>query len=114
MHLTILAVPGCPNATVLETRLAAVLDGRAGVSVSHEVIPDEGEAARWGMHGSPTLLIDGADPFAEPGQPPSMSCRLYRDDDGQAAGAPSADQLRRAVERALATAAEPRDPSWLD
>ena len=29
------------------------------------------------MTGSPTLLVDGADPFARPGQPPSISCRLY-------------------------------------
>jgi hypothetical protein len=114
MHLTVLAVPGCPNAPVLEDRLAAVLGGRAGVSVSHQVISDEGEAARWGMRGSPTLLIDGVDPFAEPGQPPGMSCRLYRDDDGQASGAPSAGQLRHAIEQVLAAAAEPGDPGWLD
>ena len=69
MHLTVLAVPGCANAPVLEDRLAAVVGGRAGVSLSHQVISDEDEAARWGMHGSPTLLIDGVDPFAEPGQP---------------------------------------------
>jgi len=54
------------------------------------------------MHGSPTLLIDGVDPFAEPGQPPSLSCRLYRDDDGRTSGAPSAGQLRHAIEQALA------------
>jgi len=100
-HLTVLAVPDCPNAPVLDDRLAAVLDGRTGISVSHEMITDENEAARRGMHGSPTLLIDGVDPFAVPGQPPSMSCRLYRDDDGQASGAPSAGQLRQALERAL-------------
>jgi hypothetical protein len=97
MQLTVLAVPGCPNAPVLEDRLAAVLDGRAGVSVSHQMVSDEGEAARWGMHGSPTLLVDGVDPFAEPGQPPSMSSRLYRDDDGQLSGAPSVGQLRQAI-----------------
>jgi hypothetical protein len=114
MHLTVLAVQGCPNAPVLEDRLAAVLGGRAGVSVSHQVISDEDEAARWGMHGSPTLLIDGVDPFAEPGQPPGMSCRLYRDDDGQASGAPSAGQLRQAIEQVLAAATEPGDPGWLD
>ncbi len=102
MHLTVLAVPDCPNASVLEDRLADVLDGRAGVSVSHEVISEESEAARWGMHGSPTVLIDGADPFAGPGQPPSMSCRLYRDDDGRPSGAPSASQLRQVIDQALA------------
>jgi hypothetical protein len=80
------------------------MDGRAGVWVSHQVISDEGEAAQWGMHGSPTLLIDGADPFAEPGQPPSMSCRLYRDENGQLSGAPSLGQLRQAIEQAPAAA----------
>lgn len=114
MHLTVLAVPDCPNAPVLEARLAAVVDGGADVSVTREVITDDSEAARWGMHGSPTLLIDGADPFAEPGQPPSMSCRMYRNDDGRASGAPSAAQLRQVIERALATAAGRRDPAWLD
>jgi hypothetical protein len=99
---------------VLKDRLTAVMDGRADVSVSQQVISDEGEAARWGMHGSPTLLIDGADPFAEPGQPPSMSCRLYRDDGGQLSGAPSVGQLRQAIEQAPAAAPRLGDPAWLD
>jgi len=98
MHLTVLAVPECPNAPLLEERLAAALEGRDGVSVSREVIFNDSEAARRGMHGSPTLLIDGTDPFAGPAQPASMSCRLYRDDDGRACGAPSVSQLRHAVE----------------
>ena len=114
MQLTVLAVLDCPNAPLLGDRLAAVLDGRAGVSVSQQVISDEGEAARWGMHGSPTLLIHGVDPFAEPGQPPSLSCRLYRDENGQLSGSPSVGQLRQAIEEALAAADGPGDPAWLD
>jgi hypothetical protein len=114
MHLTVLAVPGCPNAPVLGDRLAAVVNGREGISVSDQVISDESEAARSGMHGSPTLLIDGVDPFAEPGQPPSMSCRLYRDENGQLSDTPTVGQLRQAIEQALALAAGPGDPAWLD
>jgi hypothetical protein len=114
MQLTVLAEPGCPNAPVLKDRLTAVLDGRADVSVSQQVISDEGEAARWGMDGAPTLLIDGVDPFAEPGQVPSMSCRLYRDENGQLSGAPSVGQLRQAIGQALAVADGPGDPVWLD
>ena len=110
MQLTVLAVPGCPNAPVLEDRLAAVLDGRAGVWVSLQVVSEEGETAGWGMHGSPTLLIDGVDPFAEPGQAPGMSCRLYRDENGQLSGAPSVGQLRQAIGQALAAAGQPRGP----
>lgn len=101
MQLTILAVPDCPNASVLHERLAAVLVGQAGVSVSLQVIDSENEAERWGMCGSPTLLIDGADPFAEPGRRPGMSCRLYRAEDGRASGAPSASQLRQAISQAF-------------
>lgn len=65
----ILLTEGCPNAPILEERLAAVLAGRPGVRVRRKVITDEDQAARWEMHGSPTLLVDGADPFAAPGIP---------------------------------------------
>jgi Alkylmercury lyase len=114
MQLTVLAVPDCPHALVLDERLAAVLDGRPGISVTHEVICHEEDAARQGMGGSPTLLIDGTDPFAGPDQRPSISCRVYRDEHGQRSGSPSAAQLRRAIDRALTAAAKPTDPAWLD
>jgi hypothetical protein len=81
---------------LLDQRLAQVLEGRRDVTVSRRVVDDPDEAARRGMHRSPTLLVDGIDPFAEPGQRASVSCRLYRDG-GQAEGAPSVSQLRRAT-----------------
>jgi hypothetical protein len=97
MRVMVLAVPGCPNAMLLEDRLAQVLDGRGDVSVSRQVIEDEREAARLGMHGSPTILVDGTDPFAGPGQSATVSCRLYRDSDGRVDGAPSVSQLREVI-----------------
>ncbi len=114
MHLTVLAEPTCPNAPVLTDRLTAILHGRTDISMSHQVISSEDEAIRWDMHGSPTLLIDGLDPFAEPGQHPSLSCRLYRDENGRASGAQSISQLRHAIEHAPAATVQPRDPAWLD
>ena len=66
------------------------------------MIADEREAAASGMHGSPTLLIDGVDPFGPPDQRPSLSCRLYRDAAGRPAGAPSVAALRQALETAAA------------
>jgi hypothetical protein len=112
LDLLVLAVPGCPNAVLLEERLAQVLDGRDGVSVSRQVIADEEDAARRGMHGSPTILVDGMDPFAEPGQAASVSCRLYRDGYGQVDGAPSVSQLRQAIENAATTAADAGSAGW--
>jgi len=110
MDLTVLAVPDCPNVTLLEQRLAQAIEGRRDVTVSRQVIADHGEADRWGMHGSPTLLVDGSDPFAEPGEPASVSCRLYRDGNGQVDGAPSVSQLLQAIDAAGATPAGPDTP----
>jgi YbgC/YbaW family acyl-CoA thioester hydrolase len=97
MELTLLTVPACPNAAAFEERLTAALGGRADVVLRRREVADEHEAAQAGMHGSPTLLINGIDPFAEPGQPPSLSCRLYRDTDGRPAPAPSVEILRQAI-----------------
>jgi hypothetical protein len=113
MRVMVLAVPGCPNARLLEERLAQVLAGRRDVLVSRQVIGDEQEAARQGMHGSPTILVDGRDPFAEPGQTGTVSCRLYRDSDGRIGGAPSVSQLRQVIGEPPA-AAGTGSPGWLD
>jgi hypothetical protein len=94
MKLQILHVPDCPNAAVLAARLDEVLAGRADVAVEQVDVADQDEAAALGMTGSPTLLVDGNDPFAVPGVSASMSCRLYVDDTGTVSGAPSASQLR--------------------
>jgi hypothetical protein len=106
MRVMVLAVPDCPNAMLLEERLAQVLDGRCDVSVSRQVVGDEQEAGRLGMHGSPTILVDGTDPFAEPGQRATVSCRLYRDSDGRVSGAPSVRQLRQVIGEPAAAAAD--------
>lgn len=66
------------------------------------VVVDATTAAAAGMTGSPTLLIDGTDPFARAGLEPSLSCRLYPHEDGHAEGAPSVAALRRAIERCRA------------
>ena len=102
MELTLLTVSDCPHAAAFEERLTAALAGRPGTVVRRRQIADEREAAQAGMAGSPTLLINGTDPFAAPGQVPGLSCRLYRDAAGRPAGAPSAEDLRRALEQASA------------
>ena len=100
LELTLLTVPACPHAALFEERLAAALAGHPDTVIHRRQVTDEQEAAEAGMHGSPTLLIDGVDPFAAPGQPPSLSCRLYRDAAGHAGGAPPVDALRRVLEQA--------------
>ncbi|GAA4908937.1 hypothetical protein ACFPM3_12225 [Streptomyces coeruleoprunus] len=99
MELRVLAVPDCPHLSLLLGRLAQVLpEGAREVPV--RVVTTEAEAARLGMHGSPTLLVDGLDPFAPRDAPTGVACRVYRAADGHAEGAPSMGQLASALERA--------------
>ncbi|WP_151478530.1 thioredoxin domain-containing protein [Streptomyces albicerus] len=96
IRITVLAVPGCPNVPVVRERIAAAREGHA-VAVEFVEVSDEATATRWHMTGSPTLLLDGVDPFAVPGAGPSLSCRLYRHTDGTTDGAPSEADLRRVL-----------------
>jgi hypothetical protein len=97
VKLTILAVPECPNAPLLLEHLTQALAGRPATEITWREVTDEEQAEHLGMHGSPTLLINGIDPFAVPGQPASLSCRLYRDR-GTVCGTPSTGQLRDALQ----------------
>ncbi|GLV95115.1 MULTISPECIES: alkylmercury lyase family protein [Streptomyces] len=96
MRITILTVPNCPNVPLVRERITTALGGRTA-QVELIEVRDEAEAARWGMTGSPTVLLDGTDPFAIAGAPESVSCRLYRDTDGRTDGAPSVQALRQAL-----------------
>lgn len=99
IELIVLSVPGCPNVSLLEQRLAEALAGRAAVRV-RRVIASADEAAWCGMCGSPTLLVNGYDPFAVPGTVPALACRIYQGEGGRLEGVPAVEALRRALERA--------------
>ncbi|MGA5148184.1 organomercurial lyase [Streptomyces griseoincarnatus] len=108
MRITVLTVPDCPNAPLVRERITAALDGRQADLELIEV-RQEAEAARWGMTGSPTVLVDGVDPFVVAGAPASVSCRLYRDEEGRAGGAPSIEALRQAFAGSAMPANAPAD-----
>ena len=99
MELILLTVPDCPHTPMFEARLAVALADRPDAVVRRHEVADEQEAAQAGMCGSPTLLINGTDPFAVPGQVPGLTCRLYRDAAGRQVSAPSVEAIRRAVEQ---------------
>jgi hypothetical protein len=100
VRLQILHVPQCPGAQALDGRLAPLLAARPDIQVTWQVVTTEDDARRLGMTGSPTILTDGADPFAYPGQQPSLSCRLYPDEHGHLGPAPTTAQLLEALSAA--------------
>jgi len=93
MDIELLYVPNCPHRETARHRLDAALaeQGLAAVVREREVASPE-DADRFGMHGSPTIRVDGRDPFADPDARPSLSCRLYGGEHG-ASGAPTVAQL---------------------
>jgi len=95
MELTVLSIAGCPNTKLLAERLEAL--GVAADAVAWTTVAGGDEAERLGMRGSPTLLVDGVDPFTAPAASGALSCRLYPSRDGRAEGAPSLDALREAL-----------------
>jgi hypothetical protein len=97
VKVLVLHVPECPGAEALESRLAPLLAARPDIQVEWQVVTTEDEARRVGMTGSPTILAEGADLFAHPGQQPSVSCRVYRDKHGHLGPAPTTAQLREAL-----------------
>jgi hypothetical protein len=102
--LEVLHVPDCPNVAPLLERLREATD----LPVTTREITSAAAAAAAGMTGSPTLLINGRDPFPAPvlyDCDCGVSCRIYRDEHGQAVPAPSVGQLRDAVAGADAPAA---------
>lgn len=94
MDLVVLHVADCPHLPVLLDRLTMVTDA----PVVTRLVETDADAARYGMAGSPTLLVDGVDLFRAPGDRASgLSCRIYRADDGGLAPTPSVEQLRAAI-----------------
>jgi|APLow6443716910_1056828.scaffolds.fasta_scaffold74484_2 hypothetical protein len=91
---------GCPNWVeadrLIRDALTAV--GATGARLTREVIetPEEAVAARF--TGSPSIFINGVDPFAAAGAEFGLACRVYQTPSGLR-GSPTLDQLVRALER---------------
>lgn len=103
MDIVLLYFDGCPNWMVADERLAVIAAERPDVSVTRRLVETVEEAERVGFHGSPSILVDGVDVFADAGAGVGLSCRVYRTPEGLA-GAPTLEQLRAAVAAAVAAA----------
>jgi hypothetical protein len=84
----------CTNWQTMAERVRQALDrtGHADVQVVLEKVASAEDAERLGFIGSPTILVDGTDPFAQPGWPFGLTCRVYGTAHGLA-GSPTVDQL---------------------
>lgn len=95
--MALLYFDGCPNWHEADRRLRPAL-AEAGLDVipTYVSVTSPEDAERLRFRGSPAVLVDGRDPFAQESDPVGLSCRVFRTLDGLS-GAPTADQLVRAL-----------------
>lgn len=86
MDIQLLYFADCPHWKVADERLAAIAAGRPDITVTHHLVESAAAAEQWSFHGSPSILLDGVDPFADPDA-----------GIGGPAGAPTVEQLRAAI-----------------
>ncbi|QYG90998.1 thioredoxin family protein [Iamia sp. SCSIO 61187] len=96
MKLELLYFDDCPNWKIAAERLDGIAGGR-GLTVERRLVTtlEEAEAARF--RGSPTILVDGEDPFASGDEPFGLACRVYQTPDGPA-GSPATEQLEAVLD----------------
>ncbi|GAB3603322.1 thioredoxin domain-containing protein [Microbacterium aureliae] len=96
MHIEILHIEECPNWREAERRVRdAVGDLGIDADIAVRLITTPDEAVAAGFAGSPTILLDGADPFG--GAPTAdLACRVYVTETGLA-GLPSVTGLSEAL-----------------
>ena len=89
---------GCPNWRVADERLRQALAraGRPDTPIEYRTITTPEQAEELRFRGSPTVLVDGRDPFLDHDAPVGLSCRVYRTDGGLA-GSPTVEQLVEAL-----------------
>jgi hypothetical protein len=101
MRVELLWWEGCPShpETLADLERVLLEEGVDAQVDMVEVETDE-QARRERFPGSPTIRIDGEDALpAEPGDPFSLTCRVYRLRDGRISPTPDPEDLRDAIRR---------------
>jgi hypothetical protein len=99
MDVALLYFDGCPNyADTLVMLDALLLESGWDGDVQLVNVDTQQRAEELRFRGSPTVLIDGEDPFLDADAPYGLSCRIYPTDDGFR-GSPPESKLRTAIAR---------------
>jgi hypothetical protein len=100
IEVTLQYFDGCPNWETTDRHLSTLVAEGLKATVVYEPFDSHEAAAECGFRGSPTVLLDGVDPFADRRPLVGLTCRLYQTESGLA-GSPTLNQLREAIAGAL-------------
>lgn len=111
VEITVQYFDGCPHWERAKQLVLDVTEEEAIPATIRTQKVDTRELAQmYEFRGSPTILIDGVDPFMDPHAPIDLSCRLFPTPEGLR-GTPTKEQLIRAFQEPATTkppAAKPR------
>ncbi len=97
MDITLQYFDSCANWKTTNAHLRQLIADRGvDTTVEYQLIDTLEAAEKHEFRGSPTVLIDGVDPFAEADAPIGLACRIYQTEHGPA-GSPTLAQLERAI-----------------
>jgi len=84
----------CPNWKVADDRLKEAMQAE-GVSgpITYTKVESFEDAERMQFIGSPSIFIDGVDPFRPKGAEPGLACRVFTTPNGPQ-GSPTVEELR--------------------
>lgn len=100
---------GCPShRPALEQLRAILLDlGHGDQAVAMQEVKTEEEAAAQRFIGSPSIRVDGIDPFpVDEDVPTGLTCRVYRLRDGRFSPVPDPQELRERLSAMLGSTKE--------
>ena len=97
MRITVQHFNDCPHWLTTTERLERVLEATGiDAEVRLQLVNTTEAAAAHDFRGSPTVLINGTDPVADPNAPVGLSCRIYSTPEGPS-GSPTINQLTQAI-----------------
>ncbi len=99
MNIELVYDTGCPNLKAARDLLRSTL-GELGHPAEWSEKQQSLDASAGTRYGSPTILVDGRDVVVD-AVPQAAGCRIYRDEDGNPSGVPSAGAVMLAVKTAL-------------
>ena len=102
MNVQLLHIDECPNWEETCVLLRNALDtmGKPDVAIDTVLLTTPEEASRYVFAGSPTILINGQDPFPNGGTTTDLACRVYNTGT-RLAGSPTTEQITQALRERL-------------
>ena len=91
--MTLLYFDDCPHWKVADGHLRTLAAEHPTMVIERRIVDTIEAAEATRFRGSPSIIVDGVDPFADPADLVGLSCRMFQTPHGPA-GSPTLDQLR--------------------